>query len=108
MRRQPWEDPTVQSMRLRVVIPTYKEAQNLWEVVFRPGRALADLHGGFGVVIVDDDSRDGSEQIVAELAIQGYSVRIIICVGECRLASPVNRGFQAARGELLLCMLELP
>ncbi len=86
-----------------VIVPTYKEADNLRLLA---GRIFAALHhaGLRGeLIIVDDDSRDGTEQIAAELA-QSQPVRLIVRQGERGLASAVLRGFEAAEHDLFVVM----
>jgi dolichol-phosphate mannosyltransferase len=47
-----------------VVIPTYNERENLPEIV----RKVLDLGDGYGVLVVDDNSPDGTGQIADDLA----------------------------------------
>ena len=56
------------------------------------------------VLIVDDDSRDGSVETVETLKREGYDVRIIVRKIERGLSSAVIHGFQVAAGDKLLCM----
>ena len=53
---------------------------------------------------MDDNSKDGTAEIVAELADTGHPVRLIVRVGERGLSSAVLRGFAEARGNVLVCM----
>lgn len=55
------------------------------------------------MIIVDDNSRDGSEEKVKELA-QQYPIRIIVRTTERGLSSAVLRGFQEAKYGVLVCM----
>ena len=55
------------------------------------------------MIIVDDNSRDGSEEAVNKLA-KKYAVRIIVRTTERGLSSAVLRGFDEATGDYLLCM----
>eukprot|EP00294_Goniomonas_avonlea_P016965 CAMPEP_0114566850 /NCGR_PEP_ID=MMETSP0114-20121206/15132_1 /TAXON_ID=31324 /ORGANISM="Goniomonas sp, Strain m" /LENGTH=142 /DNA_ID=CAMNT_0001753329 /DNA_START=60 /DNA_END=485 /DNA_ORIENTATION=+ len=55
------------------------------------------------LIVVDDNSRDGSEEAVNELA-KTYNVRIIVRTKERGLSSAVLRGFQEAKGDYLVCM----
>lgn len=56
------------------------------------------------VIIVDDNSRDGSVENVQSLQQEGYNVRIIVRTSERGLSSAVVRGFQEAIGDNMLCM----
>ncbi len=58
----------------------------------------------YEILIVDDDSRDGTADVCAQLAQQGHPVRLITRIGERGLSSAVVRGFREARGRFLVCM----
>ena len=90
-------------LQVSVVIPTYREAENLPVVVPRVAEAL-EQHGlSAEIVIVDDDSRDGTEEVCADLA-DRWPVRLITRRGERGLSSAVLRGMNEARGEVLVVM----
>lgn len=88
-----------------IIVPAFRENGNLRPLVIRLFDALsASPIGPTEVVVVDDNSRDGSEETVAALAAEGYAVRIIVRTAERGLSSAVVRGFREARGQKLLCM----
>lgn len=86
-----------------IIVPTFREAKNIPILVERVFAALAKAGRPGEMVIVDDNSRDGSVEAVAELAKQ-YDVRIVVRENERGLSSAVVRGFDEARHGLLLCM----
>lgn len=88
-----------------IVVPTYKENENLRPLIERIFMSLKE-HGNMRVqvLIVDDDSRDGSVETVEALKREGYDVRIIVRKIERGLSSAVIHGFQVAAGDKLLCM----
>lgn len=86
---------------ISVIVPTYREAENLPELLPRIHAALESPHE---IVIVDDDSRDGTEAAVAAQAKAGIPVRLIVRQGERGLSSAVIRGFREATGDVLVCM----
>ncbi|MEW6249741.1 MAG: polyprenol monophosphomannose synthase [Planctomycetota bacterium] len=90
-------------MDVSVVVPTYREAENLALLVPRIAAALAGHVGSYEIIIVDDDSRDGTAELVPQLA-ERFPVRLITRVGERGLSTAVLRGFGEARGEVLVCM----
>lgn len=87
-----------------IVVPTYKEAQNLRPLVKRITDAMLQLPAQYEIVVVDDDSRDGTDEIIAELATEGHPVRLITRIGKRGLSSAVIRGFKEAKGKILVCM----
>jgi len=84
-----------------IIIPTYREHENIRPLVERLGQALSQRD--YEVVIVDDDSRDGTEELVAELAVR-YPVRIVVRRGKKGLATAVLDGFGLARNDTILVM----
>ena len=56
------------------------------------------------VIVVDDNSRDGSVETVEQLQREGYNVRIIVRTAERGLSSAVVRGFREAKGQRMICM----
>lgn len=86
-----------------VVVPTYREAENIPILAERLFAALASADIAGEMIIVDDDSRDGTVETVADLA-QARPIRLITRIGERGLSSAVVRGFNEARHDLLLCM----
>ena len=87
-----------------IVVPTYREAENLRVLIQRIADAMSPLGRQYEVIIVDDDSRDATDQVMADLAAAGLPVRLIVRAGRRGLSSAVLRGFNEARGRLLVCM----
>ncbi len=87
-----------------VVVPTYQERDNLDELVGRVSETLDRLEMLFEIIVVDDDSRDGTDAEIARLQQAGRPVRLVERRGERGLSSAVLRGFDEARGEYLVCM----
>lgn len=92
------------SPAVSVVVPTYQERDNLDELVERVSSTLDRLELLYEIIVVDDDSRDGTDVEVARLRQVGQSVRLVERRGERGLSSAVLRGFAEARGEYLVCM----
>ena len=84
-----------------IVVPTYKECDNIRPLVERLHGAIAPQ--AYEVVLVDDDSRDGTEELVAELAAR-YPVRIVVRRDKKGLATAVLDGFGFAHNDTILVM----
>lgn len=86
-----------------VIIPTYREAANLESLCNRICAVFdaANLNGE--IVLVDDDSGDGTDTIAEQLARQ-CPVQLIVRKGERGLASAVLRGFREARHDVFVVM----
>lgn len=87
---------------LSVVVPTYNESENIKDVVTGLVETLDRKYpGGYEIIVVDDNSPDGTPDIVAELTREYPQVHLVKRVDERGLSSAVIRGWQASCGEFL-------
>jgi dolichol-phosphate mannosyltransferase len=86
-----------------VVVPAYREAENLPVLIPRLHAALQQAGLSAEIIVVDDNSPDATPQVMAKLA-EEFPVRLIVRTAERGLSSAVVRGMQEARGEILVCM----
>ncbi|KAF7329118.1 Dolichol-phosphate mannosyltransferase subunit 1 [Mycena kentingensis (nom. inval.)] len=86
-----------------VVVPSYHEAENIPVLVTRIFEAV-ESPDATEVVVVDDNSQDGTDDAVEKLKDEGYNVVLITRVGENGLSSAVLRGFKEARGDKFVVM----
>lgn len=91
------------SFVISIVVPTYQEAENLPHLTKTIADALAGHEWPYEIIFVDDDSRDGSEQICDELA-KSEPVRIVVRKGERGLATAVIDGIEVALGDIVVVM----
>ena len=89
-------------MRVSVIVPTYNEAENIVEVIDRLRRALRGQ--SHEIIVVDDDSPDGTWQRARRHAADDPGVRVIRRIGRRGLASAVLDGMAAATGDALAVM----
>eukprot|EP00754_Rhynchopus_humris_P046589 Rhum_TRINITY_DN6139_c0_g1::Rhum_TRINITY_DN6139_c0_g1_i1::g.19121::m.19121/K00721/DPM1; dolichol-phosphate mannosyltransferase len=92
-------------VNVSVVVPTYKEAANLKALTTRLFAAV-DKSGQDDVelIIVDDNSPDETKAVCDKLKAEGFKITLIVRTTERGLSSAVLRGFDEAKGSLLLCM----
>ncbi len=76
---------------ISIVVPTYREADNLALVAEAVDEALSDPGYDYELLFIDDDSRDGSDEICAELSTR-FPVQIVVRKGERGLATAVIHG----------------
>lgn len=95
--------PTVADPTLSVIIPTYCEAENLPLLVPRLCAALEAQAIQAEIIIVDDNSPDGTREVCSELQRQ-YPVRLYQRLTERGLSSAVIYGLNRATGKILLVM----
>ena len=90
---------------LSVVLPTFNEAANICEVIRRAENAARTILGErFEIIVVDDDSPDGTGEL-AEAEGQALSnVRVIHRARRQGLAGAILQGFGSAGGATLAVM----
>ena len=88
---------------ISVIVPTYQEAENLSLLIEAIDGSLSGMDDAYEVLVVDDDSRDGTEEVCAKLA-RAHPVRLIVRRGERGLATAVIRGIEASSGEIIVVM----
>ncbi len=93
---------TLPSPRITIVVPTYKEVESLPHLIDR----LAAVRSANGLeielLIVDDDSRDGTVELCAARAEPW--VELVVRTGDRGLSQAVLEGLRRARGDVLVCM----
>jgi dolichol-phosphate mannosyltransferase len=90
--------------KISIVVPTYREAQNVDILTRRIHKTMAEHNISYEIIFVDDDSQDDIENIILNLSIEGFNVRLIQRKDERGLSSAVLRGFSEAEGGILVCM----
>jgi dolichol-phosphate mannosyltransferase len=94
--------PSDDALALSVVVPTFKESENI--ALFL--EALCDsldpvLPGAYEIIVMDDDSPDGTLDAAAAFAASRPQIRLVKRVNKRELATAVIRGWQLARGQVL-------
>lgn len=86
-----------------VVLPTYNESGSLPHVIPRIARALDDGGLSYEIIVVDDDSPDGTAEVAEALGAE-LPVRVIRRTTDRGLARAVIAGFHAARAPVCVVM----
>lgn len=86
-----------------IIVPAFRERANIRALAERIFQSV-DKPAETELIIVDDDSKDGTEQECIRLKDQGYNLELLVRTGEKGLSSAVLRGFEVARGEQLVVM----
>ncbi|MBD2357777.1 glycosyltransferase [Tolypothrix sp. FACHB-123] len=91
-----------QQVYFSLIIPTYQERDNIKNVVSRLSQVLDEfIPGDYELIIVDDDSPDGTWEVAVSLIPEYPQLRVMRRQHERGLSSAVIRGWQAARGHIL-------
>lgn len=91
------------SKAVSIVVPTYREAPNIKPVVERVFAATKPAGWDVELILVDDDSQDGTEAVVESLRAT-YPVRLLVRRGERGLSTAVLAGFRQAIHDRLVVL----
>jgi dolichol-phosphate mannosyltransferase len=87
--------------KLALVIPTFREAENLRRLLDRIRAVLDPLGIRYEIIVVDDDSRDGTSEIVSAIAAEDPRVRLVVRKGERGLSGAILHGWQCTDATIL-------
>lgn len=99
------------SPQISIVLPTFNEAGNIEPLIERTLTALGKTPDGVEVVVVDDNSPDGTWRLVQAVSARDPRVRLIHRTTESGLTSAISRGIREARGRWvgwMDCDLSMP
>lgn len=93
-----------QSPDISVILPVFNEAENLRELYGEIVSVMTEMGRPFEVIFCDDGSRDGSLDILRDLASQDPRVRVISFARNYGQTAALDAGFRAARGRIVIPM----
>ncbi len=85
-------------MKLSVVMPVYNERATLREVVQKVLSVPLEIE----LICVDDGSRDGSREILAELQSEHPQIRVVLQPHNMGKGAALRRGIQEATGDFVI------
>lgn len=89
-------------LRFSLVIPTYNEAKNIAEIVFKLTQLLeTEIPGEYELLVIDDNSPDETWKIAQNLMSEYPQLRVMRRETERGLSTAVIRGWQVAKGDIL-------
>ncbi len=94
---------TATAVRVSVIVPTYKEAENLPHLVRKVAGCLQEAKLAAEIIVVDDNSPDDTESVCALLA-KEFPLRLEVRRNERGLSSAVIHGLRLATGQVFVVM----
>ncbi|MBN1221515.1 MAG: glycosyltransferase [Anaerolineae bacterium] len=91
-------------MKTSIILPTYNEKDNIVELIQAIFATLRPLDLDFEVMVVDDNSPDGTAQAVQQNFGQNGQVRLWVRAGERGLATALRYGIDHSTGDILVFM----
>ena len=95
--------PVMKSTGLTIIVPTYNEVANIEILIKRIVDALKDHRISYEILIVDDNSPDGTWKRVMSLN-EKYPVRLLKRIYKRGLATAVIDGIKSAQAEKIIVM----
>ncbi|MBH8572309.1 glycosyltransferase [Nostocaceae cyanobacterium CENA369] len=95
-------DRTDKAIYFSLIIPTYKERDNIQNIIRILSQLLDEfIPGDYELIVVDDDSPDRTWEVAQSLTDKYPQLQVMRRQQERGLSSAVIRGWQAARGRIL-------
>ena len=91
-------------MKISVVLPTYNERENIIPLIESLSSVLQDSGYEYQIVVVDDNSPDGTAEAVKKRFDQVDQVKLVWRNGQRGLGTAVKAGIEASSGEILVVM----
>lgn len=88
------------NLELSVVLPTYNERENLKVLIPRIEDTFKDT--GHEIIVVDDNSPDGTGDYALQLNGQYGNIRLIKRVKREGIGAALRQGYMSAQGEIIL------
>ncbi len=88
---------------ISIIVPTYNERENIEELVKRIDASLRKEGLKYEIIIVDDNSPDGTADVAESLSSK-YPIKVVRRPGKLGLSSAVLDGFKVAEGDLVVVM----
>jgi dolichol-phosphate mannosyltransferase len=90
------------SLQLGIVVPTFNERSNVEELLRRLHSALGPI--GWEIIFVDDDSPDGTANLIRQIAVRDPQIRVIQRIGRRGLSSACIEGILASSAPVIAVM----
>lgn len=89
---------------LTLVIPVYNERDNLEPLMREIGASLAGAPWRYEVLMVDDGSSDGTEEVLRRLAAAHPELRVVRFARNAGQTAAMDAGFRRARGRVVVTL----
>lgn len=93
-------------MKISLILPAYNEAVRLADTVDRVTESLKQISPDFEIIIAEDGSTDGTDDVARKLAAQHSYIKHIHSDERQGRGKALNRAFKAATGDIL-CYIDV-
>lgn len=102
--REATMESVVSGPEVSIVIPMYKEAESVAELVERVDQAMSSSGRSFELIAVDDGSRDGTPALLRQLAATRPWLRPVCLARNYGQSSALQAGFDRVRGRYVVTL----
>lgn len=89
---------------LSVVVPIYNEAESIGTLVDEIANAVTKTNLSYEIICVDDGSKDGSTNVLADLASKRTDLKAVILRRNYGQTPAMAAGFESAQGEVIVTL----
>jgi len=86
---------------ISIILPTYNERGNIKKLI---GEIFKNLQQDIEIMVVDDNSPDGTWEVVKEISQRDRRVKLLRRMGRRGLTTAISEGISLAEGEVVLWM----
>lgn len=104
MTKQQPKTPRPKNALISVVLPVFNESAILEELTAQIVQTMQTVEGRFEIVYVNDGSRDGSAELLDDIASRNSHVRVVHLSRNFGHQAAVQAGLEQARGDALIVM----
>lgn len=84
--------------KISIILPTYNECKNINPLISKIFNLFKDEE--IEIIVVDDNSKDGTPELVKKLAQKEPRISLILRIGRSGLSSAIKEGLLAASGDI--------
>ncbi|VVB99066.1 Glycosyltransferase AglD [uncultured archaeon] len=100
-----WENmKSVPVKSISIVLPTYNEKKNIEILVPEISEYLAKSRADYEIIIVDDNSPDGTSETAMELSKKNRKIRLVKNTEKKGIGFALRKGIESAKKEIILTM----
>ena len=92
-------------MKLSIVIPAYNEEESITETIDQIEEAFSQVSIDHEILVVNDNSRDNTEQVLEELSIKYPAVKYVTNLGPNGFGYAVRYGLERYSGDCVAVMM---
>ena len=91
-------------LEISVVVPIYNEAESIETLVQAIANAVAETNLSYEIICVDDGSKDGSTQVLTDLARRRVDLKAVILRRNYGQTPAMAAGFESASGKVIVTL----